>query len=61
MKVGSYFITAMRTSYYVDGEAEGYKDKLNTFTVDGRLVLEETRLFTRGVKGGEDLPSLMVE
>ena len=55
MKVGSYFITAMRVSYWVNGEAEGYKDKLDTFTNDGRLELTDTKFFKRGVDGGTDL------
>ena len=55
MKVGSYFITAMRTKYWVTGEEEHYKDKLDEYTADGRLVLEETKLFTRGIKGGTAL------
>ena len=55
MKVGSYFITAMRTKYWVDDEEEGYKKKLNTYTESGQLELMETRLFKRGIEGGTDL------
>ena len=55
MKIGAYFVTAMRTSYWVDGEEEGYKTKLNTFTDNGRLELQESRLFKRGKEGGTDL------
>ena len=55
MKVGSLFITAMRTKYYENGEEEHYKDALDKFIADGRLELTETRLFKRGINGGTSL------
>lgn len=29
LKTGGYFVTAMRGTLYVDGQEEGYKDKLD--------------------------------
>ena len=37
MKVGGFFLTAMRTKYWKNGEEMGYKDKLDTLTSSGKF------------------------
>ena len=45
LKVGGFFVTAMRSIYWVDGQEEGYKDKLDELVAAGKLELLNTFTF----------------
>ena len=55
LKPNGYFVTAMRSCYWKDGEAEGYKDKLDSLVAQGKLTLVNTFTFMRGNEGDEGL------
>ena len=48
LKVGGYFVTAFRSYYYVNGHADGYKDKLDEMVAAGKFELTEIYEFERG-------------
>ena len=54
LKTGGYFVTAMRSLYWVDGQEDGYKDKIEEFIAQGKLELKMTKTFMRGVEGAVD-------
>ena len=37
LKIGGYFVTAMRSYLYVEGEENGYKDKIDELIKDGKF------------------------
>ena len=49
VKVGGYFVTAMRSSYWTNGQAQGYKDMMDQLCADGKFVLAKELRFIRGV------------
>lgn len=59
LKRGGYFITAMRGTLYVNGEAEGYKDKLDELVADGKLAIVKEKNFMRGTTDGTGLYARM--
>ena len=44
LKTGGYFVTAMRSIYWQNGQAEGYKDKLDGLIAEGKFKLVQTDL-----------------
>ena len=50
LKTGGYFITAMRSYLYVDGEKHGFKDKINELVADGKFKHHSQGEFVRGTK-----------
>jgi SAM-dependent methyltransferase len=50
LKTGGYFVTAMRSYLYVDGEGHGYKDKIEELIAEGKFKLHSKGDFTRGFK-----------
>ena len=59
LKTGGYFVTAMRKSLYVNGEEEGYKDKLDELVADGKLEVVKEKKFMRGTVDGTGLYARM--
>jgi hypothetical protein len=55
LKVGGHLFTAMRDQYYQVSEPEGYKDKLDTLCLEGKLIFISKTELTRGNPGGTDL------
>ena len=55
LKPNGYFVTAMRSCYWQDGEEMGYKDKLDSLVAQGKLTLVNTFTFMRGNEGEEGL------
>ena len=51
LKVGGYFVTAMRSMYYEYGTAEGYREKLDELINAGKFQLVNTFTFMRGIEG----------
>ena len=55
LKMGGYFVTAMRSYYYVEGRDEGFKEKLDGLIQAGKFELVNTFTFMRGVEGEKEL------
>lgn len=55
VKVGGYFVTAMRASYWVNGEACGYKDMMDRLISEGKFAMVNQIKFMRGVEGSIEL------
>ena len=55
LKTGGYFVTAMRSYLYVNGETEGYKDKIDELIAEGKFKLVRTKKFMRGAVDGSGL------
>ena len=55
LKPGGFFITAMRSYLWVDGEQHGYKDKVEQLIKEGKMKLVDKGHFTRGYKGGIEM------
>lgn len=53
MKHNGYFVTAMRNSYWTEGEKEGYYDKLQSMIREGKFKLVHSEKLMRGYKGDE--------
>ena len=51
LKPGGYFVSSMRRSYYTNGEACGFKDKIDEIISEGKFQLVKEIKFTRGVPG----------
>ena len=51
LRVGGYFVTAMRNCYWVLGNEEGYREKLEKFVEEGKFKLVNHTQFRRGVEG----------
>ena len=49
LKPGGYFVTAMRSSYYVKDEPLGYFDTLDLLCQDKKLELVKSYTFMRGM------------
>ena len=45
LKVGGFFVTAMRSLYWENGHEEGYKDKLDELVTAGKFELINTFTF----------------
>ena len=54
MRHNAYFVTAMRSLYWVEGEAEGYYDKLQSMIREGKFRLVHTEKLMRGYKESPD-------
>ena len=50
LKTGGYFITAMRSYLWQDGEEHGYKDKVEELIKAGKMKLVSKGDFVRGFK-----------
>ena len=48
IKIGGYFVTAFRSHYFVNGQVDGYKDKLDQMIAEGKFELADTYEFERG-------------
>ena len=59
LKTGGYFITAVRTYLWEQGEKHGYRDKLDEMFAKGNLKLVDTKNFKRGHKDGIEMFSEM--
>lgn len=55
LKVGGYFVTAMRNSMWTDGVAEGYKEKFMGMVDSGKFDIVKIENFWRGTEGGTGL------
>ena len=53
LRKGGLFITAMRSQYWVKGQREGYKDKMNELVKEGKLERVEVKKFFRGIENAE--------
>ena len=51
LKLGGYFVTVMRASYWSHGNEEGYREKIDKLVSSGKFELVKTETFLRGVKG----------
>lgn len=51
LRVGGYFVTAMRECYWNPGNEEGYREKLDSYVAAGKLELLTCKDFPRGVPG----------
>ena len=57
LKLGGHFIFTMRANLWVDGQAEGYKDKIEEMIAAGKfeLLQDKTKDFIRGKDGIDPL------
>ena len=55
LKVGGFFVSAMRKMYWVDGHACGYKDMIDDLVEQGKFQITKTFNFKRGIPGGDSL------
>ena len=55
LKIGGFFVTAMRSMYYQHGQEEGYREMLDSLVSQGKLELVNTETFMRGVEGEQGL------
>lgn len=55
LKTGGYFITAMRSYLWVEGEKHGYKDKVEELISAKKFKQIGEGTFTRGYKGGIEM------
>ena len=53
LRTGGLFITAMRSQYWVDGQAEGYKDKMGQLVEAGKFEEVEIKKFARGIENAK--------
>lgn len=53
LKKGGKWVTAMRTIYYAEGHAEGYREQLEKLQDEGLITLVKQYTFDRGVPGHE--------
>ena len=51
LKIGGYFVTAMRDCYWNHGNEEGYREKLDELVNSNKFQLIKTDSFQRGVVG----------
>ena len=51
LKRGGYFVTGMRSYYWVDGQEDGFKDKAEELIAAGKFKLVHKGTCMRGVKG----------
>lgn len=54
VKPGGYFITSIRSEYFVNGEEHGYKDKLDELVDANKFHLCKTWTYKRGMKDAAD-------
>ena len=54
LKPGGHFVTAMRSEYFISGQKEGYKDKLDEMVAEGKFKLLKVWTFKRGIAGATD-------
>ena len=54
LKTGGFFITAMRSNLYVEGEKNGYFDKISDLIEQGKFKLIKTQKFMRGLSDTEE-------
>jgi len=59
LKTGGYFVTAMRGTLYVNGESQGYKDKIDELIASGKFKLKREKRFMRGTTDGTGLYARM--
>ena len=59
MKPNGYAVTSMRSLYWIEGEPEGYYDKVQAMIRESKFRLIHTEQFMRGYKGGEGLMATM--
>lgn len=55
LKIGGYFVTAMRNSMWTDGVEEGYKEKFEGMVASGKFEIVKKEEFWRGTEGGTGL------
>ena len=53
LRTGGLFISAMRSQYWVNGQEDGYKDKMDQLVAEGKLEQVEVKAFFRGVENAE--------
>ena len=61
IKVGGYFVTAFRSHYWVNGQVDGFKDKLDEMIAEGKFVLVDTYEFERGFSKEGVPEEIMIE
>ena len=61
LKPGGYFVTAMRSYLFEDGEKHGFKDKMNEMVRAGKFKFVSQGEFMRGNKGNKDEHELFFE
>ena len=66
LKVGGLFVTSMRKSYWVNGQAQGYKDCMDKMIAEGKIEITKQFDFMRGIPNNEgdplyaEQPSLLI-
>ena len=55
LKTGGFFVTAMRSYLYENGEECGFKDKMDEMISQGNFKLIKTKRFMRGTLDGKGL------
>ena len=55
LKMGGLLVTAMRSSMWQEGVAEGYKEKFMSLINSGKLEIVKLETFWRGTEGGKGL------
>ncbi len=55
LKIGGVLVTAMRNTMWVDGVAEGYKEKFEGLIADGKFEIAKKYEFWRGTENGSGL------
>ena len=53
LKTGGHFVTCMRSIYWVIGDEQGYKDKIDELIAAGKFELVHEKRFIRGVGSQE--------
>lgn len=51
LKINGYFVTAMRSCYWQNGNEEGFREKLDELVSAGKFRLVNTYTFVRGIEG----------
>ena len=55
LKKNAFFATALRSSYMVKGEKEGYMDKIDDMIEEGKFKILHTGTHMRGIEGTENV------
>ena len=53
-KPRGHFVTSLRSEYWVNGQKDGYKDKIDEMVSSGKFKLLKVWTFKRGIAGATD-------
>ena len=54
LKTGGYLVAGTRSMYWKDGEAEGFKDKVDAMIAEGKFKKVHEHEYTHGVEGAPE-------